>query len=153
MAAQAEGRSYDGSGNNLANPSWGAAGTTLVRAVAAAYDDGLSAPRGSSGSGLPNPRLISNLVVAQLTMLPNTHQMSDWVFQWGQFVDHDLDLSNAASPPEPFNIIIPAGEPMFDPLPRERRSSLFCARITIHRPASAALASRSTKLRRISTRR
>ena len=116
LAAQAEGRSYDGSGNNLANPSWGAAGTTLARAAAAAYDDGHSAPRGSTGSGLPNPRVISNLVVAQLTMLPNTHQMSDWVFQWGQFVDHDLDLSNLASPPEPFNIIIPVGDPMFDPV-------------------------------------
>lgn len=116
LNARAEDRSYDGSGNNLANPSWGAAGTTLARAAAAAYDDGRSTPRGgSSGLGLPNPRVISNMVVAQLTMLPNTHQMTDWVFQWGQFVDHDLDLTSAASPPEPFNIRIPAGDPVFDP--------------------------------------
>ncbi|HRF07006.1 peroxidase family protein [Accumulibacter sp.] len=115
LGAHAEDRSYDGSGNNLANPSWGAAGSTLARAAAAAYDDGRSTPRGSTANALPNPRAISNMVVAQLTMLPNSHEMTDWVFQWGQFVDHDLDFTNAASPPEAFNIPIPTGDSVFDP--------------------------------------
>lgn len=41
--------------------------------------------------------------------------MTSWVFQWGQFIDHDLDLTGSASPAEPYNIPIPAGDPIFDP--------------------------------------
>ena len=114
-ATNAEDRSLDGTGNNLANPTWGAAGTPLARMASAAYDDGISAPRGSVSLSLPNPRLISNTVVAQTTMTPNSHAMTNWVFQWGQFVDHDLDLTVLASPTESFNISIPTGDPIFDP--------------------------------------
>ncbi len=119
-AAGVEYRSIDGSGNNMANSSWGAAGTQLARIAGTAYDDGFSTPRGGllgptpPNPALPNPRDISNMVVAQTIMLPNNHSMTDWVFQWGQFVDHDLDLTNAADPPEDFNIPIPFGDPQFD---------------------------------------
>ncbi len=113
-AASGDYRSYDGSGNNLTNPNWGAAGTILPRMAPAAYDDGFASPRGTNDPTLPNPRLISNSVVAQPIMMPNTHKMTDWVFQWGQFVDHDLDLTNLATPTESFNIPIPAGDPIFD---------------------------------------
>ena len=91
--AIAEDRAYDGTRNNLANPTWGAAGTALVRLAPAAYDDGASAPRGSLTIQLPNPRVVSNSMVTQPVMLPNLHEMTDWVFQWGQFVDHDMDLT------------------------------------------------------------
>ena len=38
-------RSYDGSGNNLANPSWGQAGTALLRAEHSVhYADSISSP-------------------------------------------------------------------------------------------------------------
>jgi hypothetical protein len=106
-------RTYDGSGNNLLNPQWGAAGTPLLRISDAAYADGASAPAGGTR---PNARLISNTVVAQKAMTPNSHLMTDWVFQWGQFVDHDLDLTTLATPAENFDISIPAGDPIFDPL-------------------------------------
>jgi hypothetical protein len=112
-SAQAENRSVDGSGNNLAHPTWGAAGVDLQRQGPAAYDDGVSSPRGSA-NGLPNPREISNAVVAQTAMVPNTHAMTDWVFQWGQFVDHDLSLTDLAAPTENLPIAIPAGDPIFD---------------------------------------
>jgi peroxidase len=114
-AARADDRSYDGSGNNLLHPTWGAAGTQLPRLAPSAYDDGFAAPRGTMSNALPNPRLVSNDVVAQTVMLPNSHQMTDWVFQWGQFIDHDLDLTGAASPIESFDIRIPTGDPIFDP--------------------------------------
>jgi hypothetical protein len=80
----------------------------------AAYGDGISSPRGSTGVPLPNARQLSNSVVAQAVMAPNTHKMTDWVFQWGQFIDHDLDLTLLAEPVESFNISIPAGDPIFD---------------------------------------
>ena len=111
--ARAEDRTYDGSGNNVLYPTWGAAGTQLARMSPAAYADGISSP---SGAGRPGARLISNTVIAQTIMVPNTHEMTDWVFQWGQFIDHDLDLTGLASPAEPFDIPIPAGDPYFDPM-------------------------------------
>ena len=111
--ARAENRTYDGAGNNLVNPTWGVAGTQLARMAPAAYADGIASP---GGVGRPSPRLISNTVIAQTIMAPNTHEMTDWVFQWGQFIDHDLDLTVLASPAETFNIPIPTGDPIFDPM-------------------------------------
>src|SRR4029079_6692173 len=39
-----------------------------------------------------------------------------YIYAWGQFIDHDLDLTE---PPttgkESFNITVPAGDPQFDP--------------------------------------
>ena len=58
--------SITGSGNNLANPSWGAAGNDLFRGILAAnYGDGISTPTGTNAQGvqtLPSARLISNLL-------------------------------------------------------------------------------------------
>ncbi len=117
----AENRSIDGSGNNITNQTWGAAGTQLARKASAAYDNGFSTPRGgllvptSPNPILPNARVVSNAVVAQTLMSPNNHHMTDWVFQWGQFVDHDLDLTNLATPIENFNVAIPVNDAHFDP--------------------------------------
>jgi peroxidase len=36
-------------------------------------------------------------------------------WQWGQFIDHDMDLTEGADPPEPFPIQIPTGDSFFDP--------------------------------------
>ncbi len=106
-----EDRTIDGSGNNMSNPLWGAAGTDLLRIAPAVYGDGVSTP---SGSGRPNPRDVSNTVVAQTGPMPNSFGLSDWVFQWGQFIDHDLDLTTTSTT-EFFNIPIPQGDPIFDP--------------------------------------
>lgn len=108
----AEDRSIDGTGNNLANPAQGAAGTQLIRIAPSAYGDGISSP---SGEDRPNPRAISNALVAQNASILNSLGLSSWVFQWGQFVDHDLDLTQLAYPAQPLNIPIPAGDPIFDP--------------------------------------
>ncbi len=81
-------RSIDGSGNNLLHQQWGAAGTELARVVDEAYEDGIGQP---AGLDRPSPRLISNLVAAQLESIPNERGLSDLVWQWGQFIDHDID--------------------------------------------------------------
>jgi hypothetical protein len=40
---------------------------------------------------------------------------SDFLWQWGQFLDHDIDLTEAQDPEEPASIPVPAGDPWFDP--------------------------------------
>ena len=47
--------------------------------------------------------------------MPNRSGVSDFVWQWGQFLDHDLDLTPVAEPVDPFDIAVPAGDPYFDP--------------------------------------
>lgn len=105
-------RSIDGSGNNRANPSWGKAETPEFRMVPADYADGVSEP---SGSDRPSARAVSNAVCLQTDSEPNAAGVSDMVWQWGQFIDHDLSLTLSAVPAEPFNIVVPTGDPYFDP--------------------------------------
>jgi len=107
-------RSIDGSGNNVANPTWGTADIALLRLGDAAYEDGLSEPRGGFASSLPSARAVSNAASAQGDLTRNSKGASDWLWQWGQFLDHDIDLTGSASPAEPFNIPVPTGDPVFD---------------------------------------
>ncbi len=106
-------RSIDGVGNNTMHPEWGAAETAFLRVVPADYADGVSA---AAGNDRPSARLISNLVVAQDDAdIPNAHGYSDFLWQWGQFLDHDLDETPLAVPAEELDISVPAGDAWFDP--------------------------------------
>jgi hypothetical protein len=106
-------RTIDGTDNNLANPDWGSANTDLLRIAPAAYGDGISS---LAGANRPSPREISNAVAAQSDDIPNNRRMSDWVWHWGQFLDHDLDLTpQPGNPPEEADIPVPLGDPYFDP--------------------------------------
>ncbi len=105
-------RSIDGSNNNPIYPSRGAANALLLRNCPNAYADGHSTP---SGVGQKSGREISNMVVAQDHLIPNAQRVSDFLWQWGQFIDHDLDLTPSMDPAEPFNIAVPTGDPYFDP--------------------------------------
>lgn len=106
--------SIDGTGHNPTNPEWGSTGIELLRRAAAEYEDGASAP---AGADRPSAREISNAVADQPDDVPlNNRDMSAFVYVWGQFIDHDLDLTLAASPAEPFPISVPTGDPFFDPL-------------------------------------
>ena len=102
----------DGVGNNLAHPLWGSAGGDLLRMAPAAYADGVSAPGGTTR---PSARVSSNAIAAIDHKISNSRNMSAMIFGWGQFLDHDLDLTPAAAPAEPFNVKVPAGDPYFDP--------------------------------------
>jgi hypothetical protein len=104
-------RSINGSGNNIDNPSWGMAGIPLLRVSGNEYGDGISVPAGASRN---SPREISNIVVAQNASIVNSARASDFIWQWGQFLDHDLDLT-PVKPNETFNIPVPIGDPFFDP--------------------------------------
>src|SRR5262249_26378165 len=86
-------RSFDGSGNNLVNASLGAAGNQLIRLAPAAYANGTSAP---AGANRPSARAISNAVAAHpADDIPSAAHLAAFAYLWGQFVDHDLDLTTA----------------------------------------------------------
>ncbi|MCH9648945.1 MAG: peroxiredoxin [Deltaproteobacteria bacterium] len=106
-------RTIDGVGNNSANPQWGAAGSTYLRLTTVAYDDASSTP---AGLDRPSARQVSNGVAAQRDSVPNQAGASDFVWQWGQFLDHDLDLTPEVDPAEHLDIPVPLGDPWFDPL-------------------------------------
>ena len=105
-------RTFDGRGNNLRSPLTGSAGLTLRRLVPADYADLVSQ---ILEENVPGPREISNAVSVQTQYRPNLGGFTDFLWQWGQFVDHDMDLTDGANPPEPADILVPAGDPWFDP--------------------------------------
>ncbi len=105
-------RTIDGSGNNLTNPDWGSAGTTFLRLAPAAYADRSETP---AGADRPSARAISIIVAAQSESRVNDVGASDYVWQWGQFLDHDIDETPVADPREEFDIQVPADDALFDP--------------------------------------
>ncbi|HYQ67800.1 peroxidase family protein [Actinophytocola sp.] len=105
-------QSLDGSGNNVANPTWGQSGRPYARVAPARYTDGRSAPVAG-----PNSRAISN------RMFNDVHQnifsergVTQWGFTWGQFLDHTfgLRLGGAQNDPqgESANIAFNPADPM-----------------------------------------
>ena len=105
-------RSIDGTGNNPGDDEMGAASTQLRRMAKPAYADGVST---MAGPDRPSARAISNAVADQAGSIPNALGASDWLWQWGQFLDHDLDLTDVALPKEPAPIPVPLSDPFFDP--------------------------------------
>ncbi|MCO8122089.1 dockerin type I domain-containing protein [Stieleria sp. TO1_6] len=107
-------QSIDGTGNHLDDPSLGSAGTQLKRIVETDYADGFNAP---SGENRRSAREISNLVSAQDGSILNDRRLSDLIWQFGQFIDHDINLTAGEDPAgERFNIPVPSGDVFFDPL-------------------------------------
>ncbi|MGN6370461.1 MAG: peroxidase family protein [Phycisphaerae bacterium] len=101
----------DGSGNNLNHPNFGKAGIDLIRMSRAAYGDGVSAP---AGQNRPSARAVSNAIDAQTGDIVNNRNMSDIVYLFGQFLDHDIDLTDTGTTEE-MDIAVPTGDPWFDP--------------------------------------
>ncbi|NND33574.1 MAG: T9SS type A sorting domain-containing protein, partial [Saprospiraceae bacterium] len=96
---------------NEANPEWGAAGSTLRHITSQAYADGIAAP---SGADRPNPRTISNDLFTQLEAIYDGHNLTDYTWVFGQFVDHDITLIHN-SETEPALVSVPSCDPIFDP--------------------------------------
>ncbi|MBU3686583.1 MAG: peroxidase [Mycobacterium sp.] len=99
-------RSIDGSGNNLTKTSLNATGTNFRRLGAAHFSDGVSALR----TDLPNTRTVSNLVVAGNAETPNAEGLSGMMYAWGQFIDHDINLTLSDDVTH-IDITVPSGDP------------------------------------------
>src|SRR5262245_63225342 len=81
-------RSIDGSGNNVAHPTWGQSGTDLLRVSPVAYADGVSAP---SQINMLSPRELSNNLNNQSDPVfsgadnlgpPQSMDLSDFAYVW-----------------------------------------------------------------------
>jgi hypothetical protein len=92
-------RSITGFGNNVDHPTDGMGNTDLIRVSPVAYADGVSAP---STPNTINPRVISNNLSNQSNPIfsfndnlgnPNSAELSDYAYAFGQFIDHDMDLT------------------------------------------------------------
>jgi hypothetical protein len=108
-------RPIDEVGNNVADPTLGTAGTDLSRLSAPAYADGISSP---SLPNNPSARTVSDILSVQAD--PNNpladiatidqNSLSDFGYVWGQFIDHDMDLTPSGSG-ELFNIPADPNDP------------------------------------------
>ena len=105
-------RTIDGYGNHLNDPETGTPELPMMRLFPEDYADGIEEP---SGADRPSARAISNAVAAQELEIYNTRGATHYLWQWGQFLDHDIDETPSADPAEPFDIPVPPGDPWFDP--------------------------------------
>ncbi|XP_063812062.1 myeloperoxidase-like [Pseudophryne corroboree] len=93
-------RTITGECNNIKKPTLGASNTGFKRLLNPEYEDGVSLPRGwtpnlnINGFPLPLSRAVSNEIVRFPTeTLTLDDERSLMFMQWGQYVDHDTDLS------------------------------------------------------------
>lgn len=109
----ANARSYDGSNNNQSYPHWGASFSHLQRLGNTAYADGISAMAGELRA---SARLISNEIAHQASgeSIRNSFDTSDYVWQWGQFINHDISLTEGLTT-ESSDIVVPVFDAYFDP--------------------------------------
>ena len=102
-------RTINGTFNDLRNNDEGKAGVPFLRIGKAHYDsDGWTMIEG------PNAREVSNLVCDKLGDEENKYGLSSLVFTFLQFLDHDI--TQTAEGGEFTPIIVPQGDPQFDPM-------------------------------------
>jgi peroxidase len=108
-------RPIGGSGNNLNNPDLDVVPGSAELALAPLN----FAPRTKDGlvNG-PNPRTISNVIAGGTGANGQNGQTTDpvasaWIYVFGQFVDHDIDLEETPTTSAPINIVVPPGDPVF----------------------------------------
>ena len=88
-------RLFDGSYNHLSEEERGSAGEPLIRInYLTEYLNTNGAMIGDAQR--KNPRLISNGLSAQSASKPSARHVSNYIWAWGQFLDHDMSLSTTS---------------------------------------------------------
>lgn len=119
LSLDLEYRTIDGTGNNVEHPEYGAANRQLRRLCPSQYGDNIST---LAGQNRPSARLISNLLFAlaeedEINFIEDKSSKGEktaYLWIWGQFADHDLDLTRDNTGEEA-DIPVPTGDPFFDP--------------------------------------
>jgi peroxidase len=106
-------RSFDGRNNNVGSNrgDWGAADINLFREMPADYASA-DPNNAMNGTKRPSPREISNLIIDEPVTVFNTRDLSTLVYQWGQFLDHEMTLTPTDTI-EYVPIPLPANEVIF----------------------------------------
>jgi peroxidase len=109
-------RPIGGSGNNLQNSAFDAAPGSPEIALAPLNFAPGTGERLVHG---PNPRIISNIIAGGTGANGQNEETTDpvasaWLYVFGQFVDHDLDLEETLPTSASINIPIPQGDPAFE---------------------------------------
>jgi len=103
--------SLNGEGNNVTNPEWGSVSRGFIRMAPQSYADGISA---MSGTDRPSARVVSNSISDQTESIINNRNLTDMVYVFGQFLDHDITRTiTQTGDRQP--IAVPTGDPQFDP--------------------------------------
>ena len=107
--------SIDGTGNNLADPTLGAANSDEVRLAPANFAPGTT----DTPVDGPNPRDISNVIFANDANASDPGGRSAYMYAFGQFIDHDIDLNmDQTANPDGSNTLsmtVPADDPSLPP--------------------------------------
>lgn len=109
--ALAKFRTYNGVGNNATNIQWGAAGSQFLRLASASYPGDGTGTTFLSFPTLPSARTVSNLLSTQSTSIPDPRGLLSGTWQWGQFIDHDLNLTRNGVGFGTSTIFIPQPDP------------------------------------------
>jgi peroxidase len=110
-------RPFGGGGNNLRSPALNAVPGSPELAFAPLN----FAPGTTNGLAAgPNARTISNAIAGGTSASGQDGQTTDpvlsaWLYVFGQFVDHDLDLEQTPLDSAAINIIVPPSDPTFTP--------------------------------------
>lgn len=104
-------RSIDGHNNNPEHPEWGSEGSELYLISKPAFSDGISS---MTGRDRMNPRMISNALFSQGEQIFDEQNLSDFVWVFGQFIDHEIVLVENDLR-EPLFIDIPLDDEVFSP--------------------------------------
>lgn len=133
-------RTIDGSQNQPLDEESGLypgqTGAELTHIFPRAFEDGFNEPRGGGITlppTLPNARNVSNAIAPQGNTIGNPLNASDWLWQWGQFLDHDLGLSEGTAITEmtPENEIFPIPLNPGSPENPEARDILYSERFPV----------------------
>ncbi len=107
-------RTIDGTCNNQSaanRTEWGATDIQLRREMIPKYGNPDNF-NDMAGQNWPSPRAISNACASQIENGESSSNLSSFVFTWGQFLDHDVDLTpEGHTEYEP--IVLPSDEPLF----------------------------------------
>lgn len=104
----------NGYGNNRRDPELGAAGMPLADTVPLDYGNGFSTP---GGQNRPNARVISNAISQQAGDTPEPRGLTNLIWAFGQFLDHDVTLNPDTLEPAGLvrSIAIPQNDPVLNP--------------------------------------
>lgn len=105
----------NGFGNNRIQPAYGSAGSPFRdENVPVDYGNGFSTP---TGQDRPNARAISNAISQQNGDVPEPMGLTNMIWAWGQFLDHDVTLNDDT--PETAGLVrtipIPLNDPVLNP--------------------------------------